>query len=498
MPRVAMLNDCLAMTQSLSQTLGQHMRLEQKLTPQLIQSLNILQLGAMGLENHVADELERNVALELVEAAPPDSNKQKNEEATIDASRDVERDRFERLDRMTREYGGEAFSSTTYEGQRRTGAGERDTKMDAMANVASRPESLAEHLMVQWSVLDLDDDVRRAGETIIYSLEDDGYLKVRLDDVAAKIRPPVAPEVIEVALSQVQQLDPVGVAARDYQECLLLQLDAQPGDNRIEKELVANHLHDLAHNRFPKIAKTTGYSLGEVTEAVKAMQRSLSLHPGYTVVDREVPRITPDVMIEYADGDGGLDVRLSRATDPRLRISKSALDMLADKQSTKEVREFIRGHVDTANALIDAIAFRRDRLVAVAARIAEHQREFFEIGPEGLKVLRMSDMAQELDCDPSTISRTVSGKYVQTPRGVFPMRYFFTGGTETSEGTSTSWDSVKAAVQRIVEQEDKKKPLNDDQIAAKLSESGIEISRRTVAKYRQQMEIPSARQRREY
>ena len=485
------------MTQSLSQTLGQYMRLEQKLTPQLIQSLNILQLNAMALENHVAEELERNVALEVAEATAPDSNGEPPASAQ-DAPPNAEQDRFERLDRMTREYGNEAFSSTVYEAKRRAGVGERDAKMDAMANVASRPQSLAEHLMTQWTVLDLDDDVRRAGEAIIYSLEDDGYLKVRLDEVAAKVKPPVGLDVVQRALARVQRLDPVGVAARDYQECLLLQLEAMPGDNRIEKELVRNHLHDLARNRFPRIAKATGYSLGEVTEAVKAMQHVLCLHPGYQVIDRDVPRITPDAIIEYADGDGGLEVRLTRATDPHLRISKSALDMLADKESSKQVRDFIRGHVESAHALIDAIRFRRERLLAVAARIAEHQREFFEVGPEGLRVLRMSDMARELECDPSTISRTVSGKYVQTPRGIFPLRYFFTGGTETSEGKSTSWDSVKASVQTIIEQEDKKSPLNDDQIAAKLAETGIDISRRTIAKYRQQLDIPPARQRREF
>lgn len=485
------------MSQYLSQSMNQQMRLEQKLTPQLIQSLNILQLNALGLENHVAEELERNAALEVSEPAGVE-NQQSENEAAGDAVSEAERDRFERLERMTREIGGDAFSSTVYDGKRRTGVGERDSKMDAMANVASRPESLAEHLMTQWSMMDLDEAVMRAGEAIIYSLEDDGYLKQRLEEVAQKIKPPVESAVLNEALAKVQRLDPVGVAARDYQECLLLQLEMLPGDNGIEKELVRNHLHDLIHNRFPKIAKATGYSMGEITEAVKAMQHSVYLHPGYLVVDRDVPRITPDVIIEYGDVAGELEVRLTRATDPRLRISAAARKMLSDKEAPKEVKDFIRRHVESAHALIDAVQFRRERLLAVAARIAERQREFFEIGPEGLNVLRMSDLARELECDPSTISRTVAGKYVQTPRGVYPMRYFFTGGTETAEGKSTSWDSVKAAVQRIVDEEDKKKPLNDDQIAAKLGESGIEISRRTVAKYRQQMDIPSARQRREY
>ena len=191
-------------------------------------------------------------------------------------------------------------------------------------------------------------------------------------------------------------------------------------------------------------------------------------------------------------------MRLTRASSPQLRLSQSAIDMLQDKSSSKEVRDFVRKHLESASALIDAIKFRRDRLKLVAERIVERQADFFEIGPEGLKVLRMSELADELECDPSTISRTVAGKYVQTPRGIFPMRYFFTGGTESSSGESTSWDSVKTSVQKLIEEEDKKNPYNDDQVAALLNERGIDISRRTVAKYRQQLGIPSSRQRKEF
>jgi RNA polymerase sigma-54 factor len=174
------------------------------------------------------------------------------------------------------------------------------------------------------------------------------------------------------------------------------------------------------------------------------------------------------------------------------------MEMLKDKGATKEVRDFVRNHVENASALIDAIRFRRERLLAVAQIIVDRQRDFFDVGPEGLKVLRMSDLAEELQCDPSTISRTVAGKYVQTVRGIFPLRYFFSGGTQTADGESTSWDSVKASVQKIVAEEDKTNPLRDDQIAAMLSSKGVDISRRTVAKYRQQLNIPPARQRRQF
>jgi RNA polymerase sigma-54 factor len=305
-------------------------------------------------------------------------------------------------------------------------------------------------------------------------------------------------ETIEEALALVQRLDPVGIAARDYQECLLIQLEAMPGTNLIEREVITNHLHDIVRNRFPAVAKATGYTIGEISEAVKAISSTLHLHPAHLVIDRQVPRITPDVMVEYPDDGGGLVVRLTRGNSPTLRISPHYAKLLKERSNGREVRSFVRKHMENATALIDAINYRRNRLADVTEAIVERQADFFSVGPAGLKVLRMSELANELECDPSTISRTVADKYMQTPRGIYPLRYFFTGGKESQNGESTSWDSVKARVKEIVAAEDRKAPLNDDRIAAALSAEGMAISRRTVAKYRQQLSIPQARQRRQY
>jgi RNA polymerase sigma-54 factor len=206
----------------------------------------------------------------------------------------------------------------------------------------------------------------------------------------------------------------------------------------------------------------------------------------------------PDVIVEYADDDSELVVRLTRGNSPNLRISERYSKMLKEKRNNKEVRSFVRQHVDSATALIDAVNYRRSRLLDVAREVIERQRDFFYQGPAGLKILRMSELAGELECDPSTISRTVADKYMQTPRGIYPLRYFFTGGTESKSGESTSWDSVKARVQELIEGEDRTDPFNDDQIAAALEKEGITLSRRTVAKYRQQLDIPPARQRRTF
>ena len=473
------------------------MRLEQRLTPQLIQSMDILQLNNMALENRIAEELEKNCALE-VEESPKSTAAEDGAAHTDDRAKTAEDgDSFRRLDQMSEEYDLD-FNEGTYRPRRSYDGRERDAKMDAMANTASRPESLAEHLLNQWHVLDLDEPTRRAGEAIVYHLDDDGYLRTRLEEISENTRPRISVEHLERALPMIQRLDPVGIAARDYQECLLLQLEALPGDNRIERELIQNHLDDVVKNRYPLIAKATGYSTGEIAEAVRAISSTLVLHPAYRVVEGQVLPIHPDVIVEYALTGGGLTLRLTRGSSPRLRISKRAMEMLKNRRNGKGERDFVRKHVDAANALIDAIQYRRNRLLDVAKAIVEKQRDFFEIGAQGLKVLRMCDLAVELGCDPSTISRTVAEKYMQTPRGIYPLRYFFTGGTETGNGENTSWDSVKIRVKNIIDGEDRKAPYNDDKIAAILKKEGIEISRRTVAKYRQQLDIPPARQRREF
>ncbi|HNQ23022.1 MAG TPA: RNA polymerase factor sigma-54 [Phycisphaerae bacterium] len=487
------------MSQVLSQVLSQQMRLEQRLTPQLIQSMAVLQKPVADLETYIAEALESNPALEA--EGPPADTAEGRRPGRHPRTQppDDEGTRFARLERYSREYELDWAERPPVRALRVQSSGERDAKVDAMANTAGRAVSLNEYLSDQWSLVEHADPVaRQAGLAIINHIDPDGCLRVRLDEISRTTRPSLPLEALEVALRGVQQLDPPGVGARDMVECLLLQLDALPGDNTIEKTLVRNHLDDLARNRLPAIAKATGFTVGEINEALRAMRSTLHLHPGLQIGDRPVPTIRPDVIVEYAETGGGVTVRLARGNLPALRISDEVLALAKSRGNGKETRDFARKHVEAAGALIDAVAFRSHRLLDVARAIVEKQREFFELGPQGLKVLRMSDLAAELECDPSTISRTVADKYMQTPRGVFPLRYFFTGGTETGDGETTSWDSVKVRVRDLIDGEDRKAPLKDDQIAAKLSAEGIDISRRTVAKYRQQLNIPSARHRREF
>lgn len=475
--------------------------MEQRLTPQLIQSMAILQKPVADLEQFIDDALKSNAALEVAESeAPPsdDTSAAVESRSERDRAHDHDGDSFARLNRFARDNDLDTPDYAPAHSRRSSGDGEHDAKMGAMANTAGRAISLHEHLLNQWGLLDLSPEVRRAGESIIDHLDTDGYLRESLDHVSESARPPFPVETLQAALREVQKLEPAGVGARDVVECLLLQLDNLPGDNQVERILISRHLDDIAHNRLPAVQRATGFSMGEIQEAVKAMRARLTLHPGHLIGSHSEPPIRPDVIVSYADTGDGLTVRLARGNLPELRIRDEVLKLSRTRDEDKETREFARKHVDAAAAIIDAVAFRQSRLLEVSRSIVERQRDFFDLGPSALKVFRMSDLAEQLKCDPSTISRAVADKYMQTPRGIFPLRYFFTGGMETSDGESVGWDRVKDRVKGLIEAEDKRNPLNDDQIAELLIKEGMEISRRTVAKYRAQLEIPSARQRKEF
>ncbi|UCG34189.1 MAG: RNA polymerase factor sigma-54 [Phycisphaerales bacterium] len=487
------------MSQYMSQIPAQVLRQEQRLTPQLIQSMDILQLPLMALEQRINQELQTNPVLEYEfpdrgsDDAPPEPPDQREETAPQDGET---AESFDHLERLIQE---NDFDPGDQPYARVQSQGETDAKMEAMANTASRPESLQELLLVQWQFLSLPDDVRRAGEVIIDFIEDDGYLRTDLQTVAGSVEPPLNLELAEAALAEIhQKLEPAGIGARTLEECLLLQLQQQPGDNELPRTLILGHLTDIQKNRYPAIAKATGSSIEQIKEAVEQISR-LHPQPGVLLAGGAAPVINPDVIVEYDDEEeSGYSIRLARGNEPHLRISPYYRRMLAQKNGDRNTRDFIRRNLEAAKALIDAIKFRKERLLEVARVVVERQGEFFERGPAALKILRMSELAEAFGCDPSTISRTVADKHMQTPRGIYPMRYFFTGGTEMRDGETTSWDSVRARVKEIIDQEDRRNPLNDDQIAAILKKEKVDVSRRTIAKYRQLLDIPAARQRKAY
>jgi RNA polymerase sigma-54 factor len=513
------------MSQYLSMLPSQQMRLEQRLTPQLIQAMEILQLPLLALEARVREELESNPVLEEIETEPVVDRVQLKEELPASEANTAEAESFERLDRMAREM---EFDPGDLPYGRGAGSSDgRDSKLDAMANTASRGEGLKEQLLREWALVEAPTVMKAAGEVLIEWMDEDGYLRSEADhhprrsdadapeamplvfrrspeetdrlmeEIAASRKPPIGREVLEEALILVQTLDPAGVGARDVTECLLIQLDDREDMDSFHAELIRDHLTDLAKNRFPAVAKATGRSMDDIKKALDVIGK-LNHRPGLLAVSDETPAISPDIIVEYAEEGDGYAVRLARGSSPRLRISSKYRQMLQDKTEDKQARDFIRGRIEAASAIIDAIQYRRERLLELAKVVVDRQREFFDYGPQFLKVLRMRDLAEEFGCDPSTISRTVDGKYMQCPRGIYALRMFFTGGTSNSSGESVSWDSLKARVKEIIDQEDKNDPLSDDEIVKKLGETSVPIARRTVAKYRAQLGIPSARQRRLY
>jgi len=495
------------MSQILSQVARQVLQQQQRLTPQLIQAMDILQLNALALESRIEQELDGNPALEVApdreasEPAPSDSDGQSessDHEEVLVVQENGEKD-FERLSELVQQYDVFEDDADEYRGTRSRArlAEEGDSKLEAMANTAARPICLHEYLQEQWRLTEVDERTRRIGEAIIASIDENGRLSTPLEEIARQFDPPESLAQVKDALARVQQLDPPGIAARDLRECLLLQLEAMPHDTELERRIIEEHFEDLQRNRLPQIAKALGVPLEDVKAALEVIRR-LSLHPGRDVVDDAVPRVVPDIVVEYNADEDRYEVRLTRANQKELRISPAFRRAMEQARNDRKAREFIKQKIEAAAAIIDAIRYRNERLLEVARAVVEAQRDFLDHGEQHLRVLRMSDLAERFGCDPSTISRTVHDKWIQTPRGIYPLRWFFTGGTEEGDGEALGWESIKAKVRQIIESEDKSAPLSDEQIVARLADEGIHIKRRTVAKYRAQLGIPTARQRRQY
>lgn len=493
------------MSQTLSQLPRQLLQQQQRLTPQLIQAMDILQLNALALESRIAQELDGNPALELMPgeeelaAIPPaetrDEDVPDGERALVVGEGGA--GEFARLDNLVREY--DWLDDDEYRGTRSRARGmeEADGKLEAMANTAARPVSLHDYLMQQWGLVEVDERTRIIGARLIEAIDDTGRLSVPPTDLATEVDPPATETELATALAVVQELDPPGIGARSLQECLLLQLAALPGEHTLARRIIAEQFENLQKNRLPLVARALEVDLEDVKAALQVIGR-LSLHPGADVVEQKLPTLVPDLIVEYNDRDDRYEVRLARGNTRELRISPEFRELLERSRHDAQARAFAREKIEAAGAIIDAVRYRRERLLAVGQAVVAAQHDFLDHGEQHLKVLRMSDLAARFGCDPSTISRTVDEKYMQTPRGIYPLRMFFTGGAETDAGDALGWASIKAKVEEIIAQEDKRNPLSDDEIVTRLRATGVEIKRRTVAKYRAQLNIPPARQRRQY
>ncbi len=498
--------------------LGQHM----KLAPRMIQSMEILQLPMLALQERIEQELESNIALELVEPGSDGERDLLDGDDTRDDRLDrrelvvgdegKESDDFERLSAFESNYSeasDNTYSSERYSASR--SAGERDRKMDAMANLAARGESLTEQLLHQWSFTEVEPDIAALGERIIGYVDSDGLLGADMDTIIDQNRTiaglaaeQMTRERWHEALHAVQHmLDPPGVAARDQRECLLLQIDALQADAddaqpwADARALIQDHFEDLVQNRLPQIERKSELSMQRI-QAAMAMMRKLNLSPGRDLVDEGVAPIVPDVAVEYDEQSDSYIASLCDGIMPPLRVSPRYEQLAKDRSVDKDAREFITNNVRNAVWLIESINQRKNTLLRVVNVVLTRQREYFDHGPQHLRPLPMIEVADQLGIHVATVSRAVADKWMQTPRGMVPLRKFFSGGTETSSGSSMSWEAVKATLQEVVDAEDKSQPLNDDALAAELKKRGIDIARRTVVKYRQQLGIAPARRRKVY
>jgi len=476
-----------------------------KLSPRMIQAMEILQLPLMALHERIEQELTSNPCLERRdgsgEGETPASAEQEHargEEALVVNDDDGNRDDFERLADFEEAHAEDLdWMDRPHKPARLSG--ERDAKLDALANTPARSESLNDHLLHQWAFVELGEDVKEAGQTIISNIDDDGYLRTPLEELAGADDAPPTLSALEGALPEIQKLDPLGVGARDLRECLLIQLDAEIAagqDVALPRQIVSSFLREVEMNRIPTIAQRTNHTINEVNEAITYLGR-LDPRPGRRVGSSNVQYIIPDAIVEV-DENGNVVVTMRDGTSPSLRLSRMYRKMARRRDTDAKAKELIRNNLRSARWLMQAIDQRRQTVRRVIEEVFQVQREFLDNGREALRPLPMTDIAAKIGGHVATVSRAVAGKYVETARGVFPLRMFFSGGTTTAAGEDVAWDAVKARLQEVVDKEDKAKPLSDDEIAAELSRQGIKIARRTVAKYRNVLKIPPARKRRQY
>ena len=486
------------------------MRMEQrmKLAPRMIQSMEVLQLPLLALQEKIEAELNSNPVLEQVEnkdseqptstesdAAEAADGSESGEKELVVSDDSNNAEDFERLDNLGSSYDDYMDTNAPSRFKYR---GETDKKMEALANTAALEQSLDDFLKQQWRLIDADEPVKLAGDVIIDYIDEKGYLIIRLEQLHNKDKNDFNIDNLRTALSLIQKLEPTGVGARDLKECLLIQMGQSSQEMSFEIQLVSKYLDELLENHLPQIAKKMKCTVEQVYEAIRRMSK-LDTSPGLQVGRNDNHPITADVIVEYAgDGEEHI-VHLTDTRIPNLRVNNFYMKMAKNRGIDIKTRDFLQQNIRSAQWLMDAIEQRKHTLLKVARAVVKHQSEFFDKGKFHLKPLPMAKIADEVGVHIATVSRAVAGKYLQCSQGVLPLRGFFSGGTEDANGKSHSWDAVRAQIQQIVDNEDKSKPLNDDEIRDKLLESGIKkLARRTVAKYRKLLNIPAARFRKKF
>jgi len=479
--------------------ISQQQRLLQKLTPQQIQYLKLLQLPTIALEQRIKTELEQNP---LLEEGVEDEMEQNQEDGEIEAPETEEptNGEAEQKKEKEEEFSFEDFVNDDHGDSPRVSAPRDDEERDEIP--ISAPEALTQKLTAQLQLADLTDIGMLVADEIIGNIDEDGYLRRDLDmivqdlNLSRKLQLTVAQA--ELVLKRIQRLEPVGIGSRTLQECLLVQLEARNFDPRLKeiaRVMLEKYFDEFTKKHFEQLSKLLSIPLPEVKEVLDLVSR-LDPKPGEGEITTQENYVTVDFIVHYEEGE--FVIQLNDKNVPPLRINKEYKELMSRKKKngvSSETKTFIRQKFEAAKWFIASIYQRRDTMLRVMRTIVDKQRDFFEMG-EGLKPMIYKDIAEVIKMDISTISRVVNGKYVQTDFGVYELRYFFSEGISTQSGEDVSNKEVKLRIKEILETEDPHKPLSDDRIAEILNERGFNIARRTVAKYRESMMIPVARLRR--
>ncbi|MFW6021116.1 MAG: RNA polymerase factor sigma-54 [Guyparkeria sp.] len=484
---------------------GLELRLGQSLamTPQLQQSIRLLQLSTLELSLEIQQALDSNPLLEVAED-------EREEEETVEESRSDEQDpgaqAGEELleDRKDKSADDELVVDSSWEdyyesdGSTALSASAPGEDYDPFATQSTGEDSLRDHLLSQIHLAPLSETDRRIATALIESIEPSGYLEEPLEEIVALLAedlPGIDIGEVEATLHYIQQLDPVGVGARSLAECLIVQIDQRHADDPAAEDaralLEGDWLEAVARRELPQVSKGLGISRERIEAALRLIQ-VLDPRPGLSIGDTAADYIKPDVIVTHRED--GWHVDLNPEIAPRLRVNQTYAGLI-DRSSRGKDATYVRNHLQEARWFIKSLRSRNESLLNVAREIVRRQIEFFEQGEIAMKPLVLREIAETLELHESTVSRVTTNKYMLTPRGVFEFKYFFSSHVGTSDGGECSATAIRARIKKLVEEENPKKPLSDAKIATMLGEEGIDVARRTIAKYREAMGIASSTDR---
>lgn len=472
--------------------MSQQMRMSQtlRMTPQLQQAIKLLQLSRLEMESAVRAELEENPILEeTLEVKDEDLKRVKEAEVEVSPQETQAQDQDpQRQD----EFEWENYLDSNYKPPQQSGGGNEEIMN--YENVISTQQTLFDHLMWQAKMFGFNEEELNLAEILINYVDDDGYISTPLEEIAESEK--VSVQDLEDVIPFIHEFDPPGVGARNLKECLLVQAKALEEDTNDLVALINNHLKDLEKKNYEGIAKAMGRDVREIVELCKIIY-AMDPKPGRAYAPQDTHYVTPDVYV-YKVGDDYV-VSLNEDGLPRLKISNFYRNMLKSADGNKSTQDYIQEKLKSAVWLIKSIHQRQRTIYRVTESIVKHQRDFLEKGSAFIKPMVLRDIANDIGMHESTVSRVTTNKYVHTHQGIFELKYFFNSGISTSDGESLASESVKLKIKELIGKEDPKSPLSDQEIVDLLKREGIQIARRTVAKYRDLLKIlPSSRRKNMY